>query len=364
MRVAHVDAETGFSGGEAQVFLLIEGLRERGYEGLLLCPPRSRSDEEARRKGIPVHPVKMANDLHFGAIVELRLALTRFRPDIVHLHTGRATWLGGLAARLLSIPAITTRRMDKPVRHGWRQRVTYGPLVARVVAVSHAVQEELLAGGVPPDKVSLIHDAVDMQAFESLPDRKVARSSLGSGPDEIVLLVVASLTRRKGLDVLLQALAQARHRHLVLWIAGDGPERGSLEAQAEHLGLSERVRFLGRREDVPDLLAACEIFVLPSRREGLGVAALEAMAARKPVVASRVGGLAEAVVEETTGLLVPPEDPGALARAVDRLAADPQLRIRMGEAGHARVSEGFLASQMVEAYDELYATVLEERGVH
>ncbi len=363
MKVVHVDAEMGYSGGEVQVFLLIEGLRELGHEGLVLCPPRSRSCEEARRKGIPVHPVKMANDLHVGAIIELRSALMRFRPDIVHLHTGRATWLGGWAARMLSIPAITTRRMDKPVQRGWRQRVTYGPLVARVVAVSLAVQEELLAGGVSPDKVSLIHDAVDPHVFDSSLDTCVARSALGAGPNAIVLLSVAALVRRKGHDVLLEALARSRCPHLVLWIAGDGPERGALEAQAARLGLSERVRFLGARTDVPDLLAACDIFVLPSRHEGLGVSALEAMAARRPVVASRVGGLAEAVLDETTGLLVPPEDPSELARAVDRLAADPLLRRRLGESGPVRVSEGFLASQMVHAYDELYVTVLEERKV-
>jgi glycosyltransferase involved in cell wall biosynthesis len=363
MKVVHVDAEMGYSGGEVQVFLLIEGLRERGHDALVLCPPRSRSCEEARRRGIPVHPVGMANDLHIGAILELRSALIRFRPDIVHLHTGRATWLGGLAARMLSIPAITTRRMDKPIRRGWRQRVTYGPLVARVVAISLAVQEELLAGGVPPEKVSLIHDAVDPHAFESSPDRNLTRSALGTGAGAIVLLTVAALVRRKGHDVLLEALARSRHPDLVLWIAGDGPERGPLEAQAQRLGLSERVRFLGSRKDVPDLLAACDISVLPSRHEGLGVSALEAMAARRPVVASRVGGLAEAVVDGQTGLLVRPEDPLELACALDRLAAEPQLCRRLGESGPARVSEGFLASQMVDAYDELYGTVLEERRV-
>jgi len=362
MKIAHVDAETGFSGGEAQVFLLIEGLRDLGHEGAVLCPPGSRAEAEARRRRIPVHPVPMASDLDLGAIAGLRLELMNCRPDIVHLHTGRATWLGGLAARMLSLPAITTRRMDKPISHGWKQRVTYGPLVARAVAISAAVRDALLEGGVAPEKVALIHDAVDMRAVESLPDRKNARSALEAGEGAIVLLALTSLVRRKGLDVLLDALARTRKRDLVLWIAGDGPERASLGAQAERLGLSERVRFLGQRDDVPDLLAACDIFVLPSRREGLGVSVLEAMAACRPVVASRVGGLGEAVVDGRTGILVPPEDPESLALALDRLAADPELRLRLGAAGPARVSEGFLASQMVTAYDKLYRSVLEERS--
>jgi glycosyltransferase involved in cell wall biosynthesis len=361
MKVAHVDAETAFSGGEAQVFLLIEGLRELGYENAILCPPGSRAEAEAQGRGIPVHPVSMDSDLDLGAIAGLRLELMKCRPDIVHLHTGRATWLGGLAAQMLSLPAITTRRMDKPIRHGWRQRLIYGPLVARAVAVSLAVQEALLAGGVAPEKVSLIHDAVDVLAQETPTDRRVVRSALEASGGAIVLLTLASLVHRKGLDVLLDALSRAREESLTLWIAGDGPDRSSLEARSERLGLSGRVRFLGHRADAPDLLAACDIFVLPSRREGLGVAALEAMAARRPVVASRVGGLAEAVVDGKTGMLVPPEDPGALALALDRLAADPELRLRLGEAGPARVSEGFLASQMVAAYDKLYRSVLADR---
>jgi glycosyltransferase involved in cell wall biosynthesis len=176
-----------------------------------------------------------------------------------------------------------------------------------------------------------------------------------------VLLVLASLIRRKGIDVLLDALASERNPGIVLWIAGEGPERAALEAQAERLGLAARARFLGRREDAADLLAACDVYVLPSRREGLGVSALEAMAARRPVIATRVGGLADAVADERTGILVPPEDAAELARAIARVAADPALRLRLGEAGPARLGEGFLASQMVGAYEKLYRTVLEER---
>jgi glycosyltransferase involved in cell wall biosynthesis len=119
-----------------------------------------------------------------------------------------------------------------------------------------------------------------------------------------------------------------------------------------------RVAFLGRRDDPGDLLSACDAFVLPARREGLGVSALEAMAASRPVIASRVGGLAEAVVHERTGLLVPPDDPRALAEAIHRLAADRDLAHRLGAAGPARVAEGFLPEQMVSAYTEIYAGVL------
>ena len=148
----------------------------------------------------------------------------------------------------------------------------------------------------------------------------------------------------------------------MLWIAGEGADRESLERISRRLGLADRVRFLGRRTDSPDLLAACDVFVLPSRREGLGVASLEAMAAARPVVASRVGGLAEAVVHERTGLLVPPGDPRALGEALIRLLRDDALRERLGAAGPDRIAEGFAAEQMIEAYEKLYLEVLAEEN--
>jgi glycosyltransferase involved in cell wall biosynthesis len=173
---------------------------------------------------------------------------------------------------------------------------------------------------------------------------------------------LAALVRRKGIDVLLQALAvlgeQGIRPHLL--IAGDGPERPSLEAQAQTTGLSGQVRFLGRRTDAADLLAACDVFVLPSRREGLGVAALEAMAAGRPVVASAVGGLREVVVDGRTGLLVRPDDAVALAEAIAHLLRDEQLRWRLGSCGPQRVGEGFLAEQMVSSYVQLYEEVLKK----
>ncbi len=360
LRIVHVDAETGFSGGERQVFLLLEGLRRRGHASLLVCPPGSRAEHEARARALDVRPLTMRNDLDLPALLALRRLLRSARADLVHLHTARATWLGGLAARSARVPALTTRRMDRPVRRGWRTRLLYGRLVRGVVAISPAVAGRLRAGGVPEAALRVIPSAVDPQALAPTRSRESVRAAEGLG-NEILFLTVAALVPRKGLDVLLRALARLVEEGLapVLWICGSGPARSGLERLSEELGLAKRVRFLGRREDVPDLLAACDVFALPARREGLGVAALEAMAAGRPVVASRVGGLAEAVVEGGTGLLVPPDDPAALAAALGRLLREPALRRELGRAGPGRIAEGFRADQMVAAYEELYSELLE-----
>ena len=362
LSIVHVDAERGFSGGEVQVFQLIEGLRRRGHRNLLVCPPASRAEAQARVRGLAVRSVPMRNDLDLPALWRLRRAFREAAPDLLHLHTGRATWLGALAAQGLGVPALTTRRMDRAVKRNARNRWLYGRVLRRTVAISPAVADALLEGGVDPGRIRTIPSAVDPAALRPSRSREAVRAAEGVGPEEPLLLALAALVRRKGLDVLLGALARLGTAGPAprLWIAGAGPERGALEAQARREGLAERVRFLGRREDAADLLGACDVFVLPSRREGLGVAALEAMAAGRAVVASRVGGLASAVLEGRTGLLVPPEDPAALAEALATLIGDTTLRARLAAAGPARVATDFGVEGMVEAYEKLYREILSE----
>jgi glycosyltransferase involved in cell wall biosynthesis len=358
LTIAHVDAERGFSGGEVQVFLLMEGLAQRGHRNVLLCPPRSAAATEAARRGIGVATVPMRGDADLLAV--WRLARAVRGADLVHLHTGRAAWLGGLAARRTGVPAIVTRRMDRVIGPGWRTRLIYETCSRRTAAIAPGIVKQLVAGGVPRDRVVLIPSAVDPRRVQPRLAAGALRGAQGVGADEVVLLSIAALVRRKGLDVLLDALAALAHRGLRprLWVAGDGPERASLAAQAERLGLGGQVDWLGQRDDVGDLFAAADVFVLPSRAEGLGVAALEAMAAGRAVVASAVGGLADAVVDGRTGLLVPPGDAVALGAALERVLHEPALRAALGAAGPARVAEGFLAEQMVEAYERLYRDVL------
>ncbi|HSM61642.1 MAG TPA: glycosyltransferase family 4 protein [Longimicrobiales bacterium] len=356
--VLHVDAERGFSGGEVQVFLLMEGLRDRGWSQALACPPGSAAAAHARTRGFAVHEVPMRSEGDFLAAYRLARVARTTGAGLLHLHSGRATWLGGLAAAACRLPAITTRRMDYGLRPGLRTRFVYELLTRRVVAISPAVAVRLEAGGVPEDRVRTIWSAVDPARLAPGRSRAEVRDGLGAGPDDLVALAMGSLVTRKGFDVLLHAAAACGRPDLVLWIAGEGPERAGLERLAADLGV--RARLLGQREDVPELLAAADLVVMPSRREGLGVAALEAMAAGRPLIASRVGGLGEAVEHERSGLLVPPGDVAGLAGALDRLAADPELRARLGAGGEERVRRTFLAERMVGAYETLYREVLAE----
>ncbi|HVN39840.1 MAG TPA: glycosyltransferase family 4 protein [Myxococcota bacterium] len=364
LAVAHVTGETGFSGGEVQLFLLLEGLRARGDRSLLICPPGSRVEAESRRRGFETRAVRMRSDLSAFAALRIRAALRAFGPDLVHLHSGRANWLGGLAAWSLDLPALTTRRMDRAVHRGARTRFLYERVTRRAVAISPAVRERLLAGGVAPERIRVIPSAVDARALTPTRSREAVRKDEALPEGAVCALALAALVPRKGLDVAIDALAEPSLRELplVLWLAGDGAERAALESRAAARGVAARVRFLGRREDRADLLSASDLLVLPSRREGLGVAALEAMACARAVVASRVGGLADAVAHEATGLLVPPDEPKLLAAALARLVRDPALRARLGAAGPARVAAHFSPPRMCESYAALYRELLAEAG--
>ena len=364
MTVAHVTGETGFSGGEVQVFLLMEGLRKLRHNNVLVCPQGSASQVEAQRRGIEVRAIPFRHEWSPPSYWSVHNELRDIQPDIVHLHTGRADWLGGLATRKLGLPAITTRRMDRPIKRNLRTRIVYGSCVQRAIAISHSVGRQLVAAGVPETMTRVIHSAVDTDALHPVRGRDATRAGFGVSPDSVCLLAIAALVPRKGIDVLLCSVARLRDTGFkpVLWIAGDGPERTRLTRLAKRENIADQVLFLGQRDDAADLLVASDIFVLPSRQEGLGVASLEAMALGRPVVASRVGGLAEVVDDGRSGLLVPPDDPEALGDAIARLLENPELRARLGAEGPRRIREDFSADRMVRAYQKLYNDVIDEVG--
>jgi glycosyltransferase involved in cell wall biosynthesis len=224
------------------------------------------------------------------------------------------------------------------------------------------VADCLQEGGVDPARIDVITDAVDPERTRPSRPREAMRDGLGVAPDEVLVLGVGALFERKGWDVLIDAFAALDpdvRRRSVLRIAGDGPEREALRARIDELGLEKRAGLLGFRDDVADLLHASDIFALPSRREGLGVACLEAMAAGCAVVVSRVGGLGQVIDDGETGLLAPPAEAAPLASALARLVGDPDLRSRLGEAARSRVFERHLPERLVDAYVELYERALQ-----
>jgi len=202
----------------------------------------------------------------------------------------------------------------------------------------------------------VIHNSTPLEPFDR-PPRPALRKELTRMPQQPLILTVARLdNRHKGLDFLVSAAALVPGAQFV--IAGEGPDRAILESQAKSLGVADRVILLGHRSDIPDLLATCDLFVLPSFFEGLPVSVVEAMASGKPVVATAIGGTDEAVENGVTGLLVPPGDAVRLAEAIRAVLADAALAARMGSAGRRRAQEEFSAEMMIRRTEALYDELL------
>ena len=354
LKILHVDPETGFGGGERQVAGLVRHLARRGHDNVLLAAPAGALAARVPAADARLRPLVIRNDVDVLAALRLRRQIRVEHPDIVHFHTSRAhamsPWIGRTRA-------IVTRRMDYRLRPGRRVDLLYNRSVAAVVAISNDVRQKLLAAGVRPERVRVIRSAVEPPAgLPGAAGRAAARARHGIASDEMAIGVVAALERRKAHDVLLHALAATLSKlpPLRVLFCGDGAERAALGRLTRELGLESRVRFLGELAQVADVLAAIDLFVLPSRHEGLGVAVLEAMAVGLPVVASAVGGLPEVVDDGKTGLLVPPDDPRALGAAIAELAGDVERARRMGVAGRARVLAEFSMERMADAYEALY----------
>lgn len=296
-----------------------------------------------RRPISPLHDV-------LGLLELIRLC-RRLQPNIVHANSSKAGILGRLAAWIARVPArIFTA-------HGWAFAAYTGPtakaylwadraLAPLTTATICVAENELRLGAAARTcdvrRTVVIHNAVDVGA--------APRASPANDP--AVVLSVGRLKYPKDTRTLLEA-AERVPGEWRLDLVGDGPDRPELEPRAP-----ANVRFLGERHDVPQLLAAASIFVLSSRSEGFPISVLEAMAAGLPVVASDVGGIAEQVEHEVTGLLVPRGDSAALASALRRLVEDPELRRRMGEAGHARAAQSFDLPAFREAHLRLYRSEL------
>jgi len=360
MRILHVDPERGFGGGETQVLGLVRHLVASGHEPVVAAEPAGALAAAAAALGVRVVPCPIRNHADVAAARRLAGLMAREAYDIVHFHTARAHAMSAFLGRAGGVPRLVTRRMDYPLRGGWYARWLYNRAVDAVVAISEGVRAVLIAGGVDPGHIHLIPSGVDVERF-AVADavRAATRAEHGVAGDEFAIAVVAALETRKGHAVLLEAVRALSDLRLRVLCAGTGSGAAALARRRDELGLGARVAFPGRVDDVPALLAAADAVVLPSLQEGLGVAALEAMAAGRPVIASRVGGLPEAVGEGEAGVLVPPGDPAALAAAIRLLATAPATARALGDAGRRRATRRFAMRAMAGATATLYGRLRE-----
>lgn len=354
LKILHIDPERAWGGGEVQVTGLLDYLASWGHANHLLCDPAGRLFEEVRGKKISVFPFAMVNEVDLRPVLSLRRLIRKERYDIVHFHTKRAHALAAWLGRIYpGVRYIVTRRMDYPIRKNWYNDLLYNGRVDGVVAISDKIAALLAGGGVRREQIRVIPSGIEPARFE-----EARRAAPGSGLP--IIGTAAVLEERKGHRLLLEAAAELKRQGLRLLyrFAGEGSQKEALKRITAQLGLEAEVVFLGFVPDIPSFLAPIDIFVLPSLHEGLGVAVLEAMAAGKPVIASRVGGIPELVEAEVTGLLVSPDDPRALAQAISRLISRRDLAREMGDKGWERVRRHFAMERMAKRNEEFYYELL------
>ena len=357
---------TGGSGGAQESYSgLLLGLDRSRYEVRALSLSAGSAVQRLRSLGVPVEVLDETDDEL--AVRELVAWLRREEIDLLHAHMFRAEVIGTRAAVAAGTAVIVATVHSSRVRSAEDMRLlaSLTPSMDRLIVPSEAIARKVRAEGRAGARFAVVPNGIDLSRFTG-PVRPCAlRDEHGIPADAPLLGVVARLEPEKGhrhlieaMPAILQASPDAR-----LAVIGEGSEADALRAQADSLGVASRVVFTGRREDVSALTADFTIAVLPSLREAQGISLLEAMARRVPVVASDVGGIPEVVTDGSDGRLVPPGDAAALAAAIVELLGDPELRRRLGDAGHDTVADRFSIQAQVRRIEAVYDEELTRAGV-
>jgi len=367
-KVLHV-VESMQAGGAERVVAEYAKWHDRSrYEPEVCCVLSAGPfSDSVAASGVPIHVLGRRSRFDLRAIARLARIIRRGRFDVVHNHN--------FTALVVGLPAAILGRARAVVRTEHNVAHTRGPArhyLSRAAALREDAQIGVSAavkrahtecGRIPRGRFVTVLNGIDEERLVPGADRASVRRELGLSDDAIVCLNIGSLTEQKNRRTLLDATARLSDvGALRVLVVGSGPEKETLEARAGELGLSRRVLFLGQRLDVPDLLAASDIFVLSSDWEGLPITILEAMASGVPCVATAVGGVPEALTDGVTGVTVEPGDPGALADGIRGLARDPELRARMAAAARDEFERRFRAEQMVRQTEALYDMTLSGRA--
>lgn len=359
LRIAFISTQQGWHGGERQAFILARGLRERGHDCRFLVREGSEFASQSAASGFVTETFPGRGRGPVG-IWRIRRALVKWRPDVIHMNDAHSLTSGGLASLGISgAIRVVSRRVDFPVRLATR----YRRWCDQVLCVCRSVVRTCEKAGIPRSRLRLLYDGLETDAIENA-DGARGRAALDLEKGRLLLVSVATLTDCKGHRYLLDAMKIVVEKvpSAVLALAGDGELSRPLRRQVEELGLQSHVRFLGYRQDVPDLIKGADVFVLASHTEGLCNSVIEAMLARRPIVTTTVGGLQDLIAadgpdDEPVGWMTKPRDAIALAQTILHVLGSPDAWEEMGCRARRRALERFTSDRMVEetvaAYREL-----------
>lgn len=365
MRILHLISSGGLFGAERVVIELSKGLKLLDHcESIVGVIKNSHNPHIEIINEVAMSDIR---SVVFGCkfqldpklIFSIRKFVRRNQIDLVHCHGYKSNFYGLLACKSL-VPTVTTNH--NWLKSHWKLKV-YCLLDAlwirhfdRIVAVSDGIEGEMLAFKIPKEKIAVIDNGINTERFENVILTKKVKEQFGFGEHIRVIGTVGTLKIEKGHIYLLRVAREIinKRKDVHFLIVGDGPLKKSLEENARNMGIEKCVMFAGQRNDIPELISIMDVFILPSIKEGLPMVLLEAMASKKPVIATKVGGIAKVVKHNESGILVEPGDIHGMQEAVLNLLNEPERRTYMALTGFERVKGDFSSAGMCKKYLSIY----------
>ncbi len=353
LSILHTESSIGWGGQEIRILTEARGMLDRGHNVMLLTPENAEMLPAAKKMGVPVTAIGIGKK-RVGALLAMRAWLARHQHEyaLINTHSSTDSWLVAVACATLqnAPPIVRTRHVSTAINNHWSTHWLYTKATTHIVTTGEALRQQLHRdNGYALDRMTSVRTGIDFTRFQPL-DRLKTRVQLGVS-DNPTLGILATLRDWKGHDYLLDAmkLLDAEFPDWKLIVIGDGPQRERLEARVRDESLTEKIRFVGNVDNVPEWLSTLDLFTLPSYGdEGVPQSIMQAMACGLPVVSTSVGAIAEAVQDGSTGLIVETKNAAALAAALGRLMRDTNLRSKMGAASLAYAREHFGLDVMLD----------------
>ena len=357
--IVHTEWSDAWGGQELRIIGEARGVAAHGHRVVIVARPGAQILSLAATAGLPTRALQMRQAFDLRAVIGLCRIIRAEHADIVNTHSSVDSWIGAFAAKLTGKKLVRTRHLSKPLSGHVLNFVHRMPDL--VITTGESIRQQLIEQtGLKPQVVVSVPTGIDVERFSPQPCASTFKTSLGLPADARIVANIAVLRPFKRHDVLVNAAALLRDRLGVhVLIAGEGGQRPAIEQLVRSLGLDECVRLLGHVDDVRPLLSCSDVVVLSSgSHEGVSQALMQALAMARPVVATDVGATAELIVHERTGLLVPPNDPAALAMAIERMLREPSFARECGAAGRQHVVDHYSEGEMIDRVLALYERLL------
>jgi glycosyltransferase involved in cell wall biosynthesis len=362
MRILHTEWSDGLGGQEKRILAEVHGLAEKGHYIAVVCRDHAKIKNEAVKLGIDVHTLPLRKSYDIKSIVRLAALMKNNKFDIVNTHSGVDSWIGGIAAKFANVSLLVrTRHLNIPLKRNLFNFIHYLPDV--YITCGENMRNNLVTKcGFPESRVVSIPTGVSPDFF-NVKKNMESRSKYGLDINSTVIVNVGILRSVKGHEVTFNAVKMVVESvpAAKFLIVGDGPRKEALEKAVRDLGISEYVIFTGYVEDIPEVYSISDVAVLSSWSEGLPQSLLQAMAAGVPVVATKVGGVPEVVINEKTGLLIEPGDHKALAKCIIKILNNRDFSLKIAESAKDHIMKEHSVTHMIDKIETLYKNLLNQK---